>query len=259
MTNFISPQENRFKEAITKGEKQYGLWIGLTSNLATEIIGAIGYDWLVIDAEHAPNEMTTLVPQLQALRGSHSEPVVRATWNDTVLIKRFMDIGFRTILVPYVQNEDEAAAAVAAMRYPPEGVRGVATVQRSSSYGADASYLTTANDRVCTLVQVETGNAVDRIEKICDVKNLGGVFIGPADLSASMDHLGNPGHPDVQSAMKHCADVCKSKGIPIGTLAPVSADAKRYLEWGYTFVALGAESAMMRAGAQAKLDEFRNA
>ena len=122
MNNLINSPENRFMEAIRKGETQLGLWLALTSNIAAEVIGAVGYDWLVLDAEHAPNDLNTLIPQLQALRGSMSEPVVRATWNDPVLIKRFMDIGFRTILFPYVQDEKEAEAAVAAMRYPPEGV-----------------------------------------------------------------------------------------------------------------------------------------
>ncbi|WP_319529953.1 aldolase/citrate lyase family protein [uncultured Cohaesibacter sp.] len=259
MINYISPPENRFMTAIRNGEKQFGLWLGLTSNLATEVIGAIGFDWLVIDAEHAPNEMTTLLPQLQALRGAHSEPVVRATWNDPVLIKRYMDIGFRTILFPYVQNKEEAEAAVAAMRYPPEGVRGVATVQRAASYGADASYIATSNERACALLQVETGTAINCIEEIASVKNLGGIFIGPSDLAASMGHLGNPAHEEVQAAMKHAADVCKAKGVPIGTLAPVSADAKRYLEWGYTFIALGAEAALMRTAATQKLAEFKDA
>lgn len=259
MTNLINPPENRFMKAIWNGEKQFGLWLGMTSNIATEIIGGVGYDWLVLDAEHAPNELGTLVTQLQALRGSHSEPVVRATWNDPVLIKRFMDIGFRTILFPYVQDETEAEAAVAAMRYPPEGVRGVATVHRACSYGAEAGYIQSANERACALVQVETAKAAQRIDKICEVRNLGGVFIGPSDLAASMNHLGDPAHEEVQAVMKHCASVCKAKGVPIGTLAPVSADAQRYLDWGYTFVALGAEGGLMRAAANAKLAEFKGA
>ena len=259
MKNFINPPENRFMRAIRNGETQFGLWLAMTSNIATEMIGAVGYDWLVLDAEHAPNELSTLLPQLQALRGSYSEPVVRATWNDPVLIKRFMDIGFRTILFPYVQDEHEAEAAVAAMRYPPEGVRGVATVHRACSYGAEAGYIQSANERACALVQVETGRAAERIEQICDVKNLGGVFIGPSDLAASLNHLGNPAHEEVQVVMKHCADVCKAKGVPIGTLAPVSDDARRYLDWGYSFVALGAEVGLMRAAASAKLSEFKGA
>lgn len=259
MTNLINPPDNRFMDAIRRGDPQYGLWLAMTSNIAAEVIGAVGFDWLVLDAEHAPNELGSLLSQLQALRGSNSEPVVRATANDPVLIKRFMDIGFRTILFPYVENEEQAAAAVAAMRYPPEGVRGVATMHRSCSYGAEAGYIQSANERACALVQVETAGAVDRIEKICAVDNLGGVFIGPSDLAASMNHLGNPAHPEVQAAMKHCVEVCKSKGVPIGTLAPVSADAKRYFEWGYTFVALGAELALMRNAAISKLAEFKDA
>ncbi|WP_245417876.1 aldolase/citrate lyase family protein [Cohaesibacter celericrescens] len=259
MPELINPPENRFMTAIQNGETQLGLWLAMTSNIASEVIGGIGYDWLVLDAEHAPNELGGLVQQLQALRGAHSEPVIRATWNDPVLIKRFMDIGFRTILFPYVQNEKEAEAAVSSMRYPPEGIRGVATMHRGCSYGAETGYLQAANERACALVQVETTTAVERIDKICDVKNLGGIFIGPSDLAASMNHLGNPSHPDVQAAMKHCVDVCKAKGVPIGTLAPVSADAKRYMDWGFNFVALGAEVALMRNAAIAKLAEFKDA
>ncbi|MBE0530472.1 MAG: 2-dehydro-3-deoxyglucarate aldolase [Rhodospirillales bacterium] len=254
----INPPINRFKQAIAAGDIQIGLWSSLVSNIVTEMIGAVGFDWLVLDAEHAPNDLATLIPQLQALRGSHSEPVVRTPWNDPVLIKRFMDIGFRTILFPYVQNEDEAAAAVAATRYPPEGIRGVATVHRACSYGAEAGYAKTANDRACVLVQVETAAAAERLEKICAVKNLDGVFIGPADLAASMGHLGNPGHDEVQSLMKRCVETCKAKGIPIGTLAPVTADAKKYLEWGYTFVAVGADIGLLRAAANAKLAEYKS-
>ena len=259
MTTPVSPNPptNPFKEAIAKREKQIGLWCALTSNVVTEMIGAMGYDWLVLDAEHAPNDLATLIPQLQGLRGSHSEPVVRTPWNDPVLIKRFMDIGFRTVLFPYIQNAEEAAAAVAATRYPPEGIRGVATVHRACHYGADTTYAKTANAKACVLVQVETGTAVDNIESICEVPNVDGVFIGPADLAASMGHLGNPGHEEVQKVMKHCLEVCTAKGKPIGTLAPVTADAKKYLEWGYTFVAVGADIGLLRAAANAKLAEYK--
>ena len=161
MSTTISPNPpvNRFKQAIAQGETQLGLWYSLTSNLATEMIGAIGFDWLVLDAEHAPNDLTTLIPQLQGLRGSQSEPVVRTPWNDPALVKRFMDIGFRTILFPNIQNEDEARTAVAATRYPPEGVRGVATVHRACAFGADPTYFKTADGRACVLTQVETVSA----------------------------------------------------------------------------------------------------
>lgn len=251
--------ENRFKKAIANGETQIGLWCSLTSNLATEMIGEIGYDWLLLDAEHAPNDLGTLLPQLQGLRGSFSEPIVRTPWNDHVLVKRFMDIGFRTILFPYVQNEEEAAAAVAAMCYPPEGVRGVATLHRACSFGANADYFATANETACAIIQVETQSAAERLEAICKVPNLSGIFIGPADLAASMGHLGNPGHKDVQSLMRHCVDTCRTLGMPIGTLAPAQANAEKYLDWGYNFVAVGADLGLMRVAATEKLAAFKKA
>lgn len=248
---------NRFKTALAAGERQIGLWCSLASNLATEMIGAVGFDWLLIDAEHAPNELASLVPQLQGLRGSPSEPIIRTPWNDPVLIKRFMDIGFRTILFPYVQNEEEARAAVAATRYPPRGIRGVATVHRACAFGADPTYFETADDRACVLAQVETVGATDRLEAICNVDDVDGVFIGPADLAASMGHLGNPGATEVQDLMQRCAEICKSIGKPIGTLAPVRADAERYLGWGYSYVGVGADIGLLRLAAEQKLAEFK--
>ncbi len=182
---------NLFKQAMKDRKLQIGLWSSMCSNLSAEIVAHSGFDWILLDTEHSPNELPGLMSQLQALRGGTAMPVVRAAWNDTVLIKRILDIGAQSILLPYVQNAEEAKRAVQAVRYPPNGVRGVAAGSRASNFGRINGYLTKADAEICLLVQVETRSALDQIEAIAGVEGVDGVFIGPADLSASLGHLGN--------------------------------------------------------------------
>lgn len=248
---------NPFKNALLENRRQIGLWSSLCSNMAAEILNPIGFDWILFDSEHAPNEVSTLLSQLQAMRGSPSEPVVRPVWNDAVVIKRLLDIGFRSFLVPMVQNADEARAAVAATRYPPEGIRGVATINRAASYGADPSYARTANAQICVTVQIETAEAVENVDAICEVAGVDGIFVGPSDLSASMGHLGDPSAPVVQQAICHVVETTLKKGKAAGTLAPARDDALRYLEWGYAFVAVGSDIGLFRQSAAQLLEAFR--
>lgn len=249
---------NPFKERLRNEERQIGLWCSFASNIVAEVLNPIGYDWILFDAEHAPNDVTALLGQLQAMRGSPSEPVVRPPWNDAVVIKRLLDIGFRSFLVPMVQNADEAKAAVAATRYPPEGIRGVATINRAASYGADPTYAGSANSGVCVTVQIETGESVDNLEAICAVEGVDGIFVGPSDLAASLGHLGNPSAPAVQEAIKHVATTARKLGKAAGTLAPARDDALRYLDWGYLFVAVGGDIGLLRGGASKLLADFRS-
>src|SRR6266700_4271772 len=193
---------NRFKHAIAAGQLQIGLWCSLCSNIAADIVRDSGFDWLLLDTEHSPNEIPDLVGQLQAVSGGNATPIIRPAWNDTVLIKRCLDIGTQTLLVPYVQNPDEARRAVEAVRYPPAGVRGVAAASRASRYGRVADYLKKADSEICLLVQVETRSALEELEAIATVEGIDGVFIGPSDLSASLGHVGNPAHPEVQNALQ---------------------------------------------------------
>src|SRR5712692_10605019 len=211
-------QRNLFKHAIAAGELQIGLWSSLASNIAAEIVSDAGFDWILFDTEHSPNEIPDLLAQLQAAARGTATPIVRPAWNDAVLIKRVLDLGAQSILVPYVQNAEEARRAVASVRYPPAGIRGVAAASRASRYGRVTDYLKKADAEICLLVQVETRSALAEIEAIALVEGVDGVFIGPSDLSASFGHIGNPQHDEVQTALEDGAKRLKAVGKPAGIL-----------------------------------------
>jgi 4-hydroxy-2-oxoheptanedioate aldolase len=249
--------KNAFKHAIAQGRLQIGLWSSLCSNIAVEVIASSGFDWLLLDTEHSPNEIPDLVSQLQACARGTATPIVRPAWNDTVLIKRVLDIGTQSVLIPYVQNVAEAERAVQAVRYPPAGVRGVAVASRASNYGRITDYLKKANSEICLLVQVETRSALGELESIAKVEGIDGVFIGPSDLAASLGHIGNPQHPDVQKALEDAARRLKAVGKPAGILTANEEEARRYIDWGYTFVAVGADLGLLARGADALAKKFK--
>ena len=249
-------QKNAFKAALAAGQLQIGLWSSLCSNIAADILSDSGFDWILLDTEHSPNEIPDLVSQLQAVQRGTATPIIRPAWNDAVLAKRALDIGVQTLLFPYVQNVEEAKRAVASTRYPPQGIRGVSVAARASRYGRVPGYLTKANDEICVLVQVETRTALEQLEAIAKVEGVDGIFIGPSDLAAGLGHLGNANHPEVQQAIKQIFDSVRAAGKPLGTLAPVEADARRYLEMGATFVAVGSDLGLFRAATQALRDRF---
>jgi 4-hydroxy-2-oxoheptanedioate aldolase len=249
---------NRFKHAIAAGQLQIGLWCSLCSNIAADILRDSGFDWLLLDTEHSPNEIPDLVAQLQAGEGGSATPIVRPAWNDTVIIKRCLDIGAQTLLVPYVQNPDEAKRAVEAVRYPPSGVRGVAVASRASRFGRVTDYLTKANSEQCLLVQVETRSAMEQLEAIAKVEGVDGVFIGPSDLSASLGHIGNPAHPEVQKALEDAVRRLKAVGKPAGILTGNDDEIRRYIGWGYTFVAVGSDVGLLKGGADALAKKFKS-
>ncbi|AZI52121.1 2-dehydro-3-deoxyglucarate aldolase [Pantoea agglomerans] len=255
MSNAAWP--NGFRRRLLAGETLIGSWCALASPISTEILGLAGFDWLVLDGEHAPNDITTFVPQLMALKGSHSAPVVRPPCNEPVIIKRLLDIGFNNFLVPFVETEEEALRAVASTRYPPAGIRGVSVSHRSNMYGTLPDYNSTINDNITVLVQIETQQAVDNIDAIAAVDGVDGIFVGPGDLSAALGYLGQPAHPEVLKVIKHIFERAKAAGKPSGILAPVEADARRYLEWGATFVAVGSDVGMFRNASQALCDKFK--
>ena len=248
---------NHFKAALGRGELQIGLWSSLCSNIVAEIIGGSGFDWILLDTEHSPNELPGLISQMQALATGTATPIVRPAWNDPVLIKRLLDAGAQALLLPFVQDAEEAQAAVAATRYPPEGIRGITTSGRAARFGRVGGYLKSAAQEICLLVQVETGEALAQIEAIASVPGVDGVFIGPADLSASLGHIGNPGHPEVQNAMKSAVDRLTKVGAPAGILTPNEAEARRYIEWGYKFVAVGSDLGLVVKGADALARSFK--
>src|SRR3954471_15462452 len=238
-------QRNAFKHAIAASKLQIGLWSSLCSNIVAEVIGAAGFDWIVLDSEHSPNEIPNLMSQMQAMQGGTATPVVRPAWNDAVLANRALDIGAQTLLFPYVQNAEEAKRAVASTHYPPQGIRGVAVATRAGRYGRTPGYLTKANSEICTLVQVETRAALDELEAIAKTDGIDGVFIGPSDLAASFGHLGNPQHADVQKAIQDAVTRLKKLGKPGGILTSNEEEARRYIDWGYVFVAVGADIGLL--------------
>jgi 2-dehydro-3-deoxyglucarate aldolase len=247
---------NTFRRDILARRRLIGCWSALASPITTEILGLAGFDWILLDGEHAPNDLGTFIPQLMALKGSASAPVVRPTWNDTVAIKRLLDGGFHNFLIPFVESEDEARRAVAATRYPPAGVRGVSVSQRNNLYGTVPDYLATVNENICVLVQIESRAGVAAIDAIAAVDGIDGLFVGPSDLAAALGHLGNAGHPDVQAAIRHVFARAAAAGKPSGILAPVEADARRYLDWGATFVAVGSDLGLFRAATQGLRDRY---
>jgi len=248
---------NRFKHAIAKGELQLGLWSSLASHISAEIVADSGFDWIVLDTEHSPSELPDLLAQMQALAGGTATPVVRPAWNDPVLIKRILDIGAQTVILPYVQNAAEARAAVAATRYPPHGIRGVAGTTRASRYGRVSGYLEKAAGELCVLVQVETTEAMAELEAIAAVEGVDGVFIGPNDLAASMGFLGKMQAPEVTAALQDAVRRLKAVGKPAGILITNEDDAKRCIAWGYTFVAIGSDAGLLAKSADHLVKRFR--
>ena len=248
---------NRFKAKLRSGTPQIGLWCSLTSHVSTEALAEAGYDWLLIDTEHAPNELPGVHSQLQALAASKASPIVRPAWNDMVLLKRLLDIGVQTVLVPFVQNAEEARRAVAATRYPPHGIRGVSVATRANGFGRIKDYFARANDEICVLVQVETRAALDAIGEIAAVDGVDGIFIGPSDLAADLGHLGAPGHEEVQSAIAEAVKAIRAAGKAPGILAPLEADARKWLDAGCLFVAVGSDIGILARGSEALLARFR--
>jgi 4-hydroxy-2-oxoheptanedioate aldolase len=250
-------QKNRFKQEIAAGRLQIGLWCSLCSNIAAELVSYSGFDWLLLDTEHSPNEVPDILGQLQASARGTAHAIVRPAWNDPVLIKRCLDIGAETLLLPYVQNAEEARRAVEATRYPPVGIRGVTGSGRASKFGRVADYLKRANEEVCVLVQVETREALDRLDEIAAVRGVDGVFIGPSDLSASFGHIGNPAHREVQGAIEDAGRRIRAAGKGAGILTGNEEEARRYIGWGYNFVAVGTDLVLLARAADSLAQRFK--
>lgn len=235
---------NSLKQALKAGRPQIGLWNSLCSNLSTEVIADSGFDWILIDTEHAPNELPTVLSQLQALNGRSTAPVVRPAWNDLVLIKRFLDIGAQNLLVPYVQTAEEAQSA-AAIRYPQQGVRGVSVAMRANRYGRIKDYHNRAHEQLCLFVQIETRTALRNLEAIAAVDGVDGLFIGPSDLAADLGHLGNAGHPEVRQTIEEAIGRIRETGKIPGILAPIEEEARHWLSAGCLFTAVGSDLGLL--------------
>jgi 4-hydroxy-2-oxoheptanedioate aldolase len=229
----------------------------MASPIGAEILAGAGFDWIVIDGEHAPNDIPLLVLQLQAMRGGTAEPVFRVPWNDPVIIKRSLDAGARSLLVPFVQNAEEARRAVAAARYPPLGTRGVSVAPRANDYGRVRDYHRNAHLDTCILVQIETSLALKEVEAIAAVEGVDGLFIGPSDLAADFGYLGNPKHPEVQAAIKEAAKRIRAAGKSAGTLSGNLDDVEQLFDMGYNFTAAGSDVGLLARGAENVAARFR--
>lgn len=248
---------NHFKRALQEKRPQIGLWLGLCSSYSAELLAGAGFDWLLIDGEHAPNNVQTVLGQLQAVAPYPSQPVVRPPWNDAVIIKQLLDVGAQTLLIPMIQNAEQARDAVRATRYPPHGVRGVGSaLARASRWNRVPDYLQQADEQMCVLVQIETREAVKNLDAILQVDGVDGVFIGPADLSADMGFAGNPQHPEVQAAIEQAIAQILSAGKAPGILMANEQLAKRYLSLGALFVAVGVDTTLLARSAEALAARF---
>lgn len=250
---------NTFKARLKSGEPQIGLWLGLANSYCAELAANAGFDWLLIDGEHAPNDLRSLLAQLQAIAGYQSQPVIRPVVGDAALIKQVLDIGAQTLLVPMVESAEQARELVRAVTYPPKGIRGVGSaLARASRWNSVPGYLDKADDEICLLVQIENKQGLENLDAIAEVEGVDGVFIGPADLSAAMGHRGNPGHPEVQAAIEDAIVRVRKAGKAAGILSADEKLARRYLELGATFVAVGVDTTVLMRGLQSLIGRFKD-
>ncbi|MDQ4502120.1 HpcH/HpaI aldolase/citrate lyase family protein [Sinomonas sp. ASV322] len=252
--SFRLEPERTFRHALADGAAnagqgrgaKIGLWVCSGSALVAEIMAGSGADWLLIDAEHSPNSLESVLAQLQAVYGYSVLPMVRLPWNDAVLIKQYLDLGAQNLLIPMVNDAEQARAAVAAVRYPPHGVRGVGSaLARAARWNRIPDYLARANETISLAVQIETAEAVANVEEILAVDGIDAIFIGPSDLAASMGYLGQQEHPEVISAVERCLAAAHGAGKPAGVNAFVEATARRYIDAGARFVLVGADVSIL--------------
>jgi 4-hydroxy-2-oxoheptanedioate aldolase len=242
---------NSFTHALRSGKKQVGIWISLCSPFAAQVVEPSGYDWALLDMEHAPNDLVTVMGQLEAFKGSSTTAIVRPPWNDSVAVKRLLDTGAMALLFPMIQSVEEAKSAVAATRYPPRGIRGVSGSTRANKFGRVTDYFKRFEDELAVLLQLETLSAIEKAEEIADVDGVTGIFFGPADIAADMGLLGQPTAPEVWEVIRECAGKLMAKGVPVGTLVFDPKFANELLESGFTFVAVGSDISLLTKGADA--------
>src|SRR5271166_2393801 len=248
---------NQFKRALASGATPIGAWLVSGAPSTAEALGCLGFDFLVVDTEHTPIDMQQLVGILQAIAGTTAQAIVRPPWNDMVMVKRALDAGAQTLLLPFVQNAEEAKRAVAYTRYPPAGVRGVAAVHRGSRYGTISNYVQRAHEEICVIVQIETPTAFAQLEAIAAVPGVDSIFIGPADLTASMGYPGDMGNQAVQDKLRAGAQACKRLGKPCGIVGANPDVVGKVLEYGFSWVAVGTALAMLVSRAQEFLSAVR--
>jgi 4-hydroxy-2-oxoheptanedioate aldolase len=248
---------NEFKRALLAGKPQIGLWGSLSSSYTAEVIAGAGFDWILIDTEHSPADLENVLGQLQAIAAYPTAAVVRVPWNDMVTIKRTLDIGAQSLLIPQVTTAAEARDAVAFTRYPMEGMRGVAGATRATRFGRIPGYFKRAQEEICVLLQVESGAALDNIEEIAGIDGVDGIFVGPADLHASLGFVGERGHGDVMPRIDDAIRRIVKAGKAPGILTDNEEHARRWLALGALFVAVGADVGLLARGADALAAKFK--
>ncbi len=249
---------NTFKAAMAAGTPQIGLWVGLANANAAEALAGTGYDWLLLDGEHAPNSPQTILEQLRAVAPYPVQSVVRPVVGDVALVKQYLDVGAQTLLIPMIDTPEHAALMVQAMRYAPAGIRGMgAALARASRYNQVDNYIGLANEQMCLLVQAETRLAVQNLQAIAETDGVDGVFFGPADLSASMGYPGQPGHPEVVKTMLDGIATVRKAGKAPGILMTDPAQAQIYLDAGALFVAVGVDTLLLVGAARALVQKFK--
>lgn len=248
---------NPFKRALAENRRQIGLWCSLASNVTAEVVAGAGFDWLLLDIEHSPNDLRSVLAQLQAVAPYPLEPIVRLPVADPVMIKQFLDIGARSLLLPNINSVEEARAMVAATRYPPHGMRGVSVSQRGNRYGRVPNYHQNAHLDICLVLQIESPDAVQAAEDIAAIDGVDALFVGPSDLSTNMGYLVQPNVEEVQQAILSVEAAARRQNKATGILAPVNADAQRYLEAGFTMVGVGSDQGLLASAADALAARFK--
>jgi 4-hydroxy-2-oxoheptanedioate aldolase len=249
--------QNNFKRGLKAGKPQIGLWLSMTSPVATEIVAGAGFDWVLVDMEHSANDIPEVAAHLRAAEGGTAEPIVRVPWNEPVVVKRNLDLGVRSFLFPFVQSAEETRRAVAATRYPPKGIRGVAGTTRANRYGRVPDYVKRCEEEICVLVQVETQKAHAAIEEIAAVDGVDGIFIGPADLSADFGHIGQWQRPEIWAAIMDAGARIKKAGKAAGFLTARDDEIRKVLEAGWGFVAVGADVGILARQSEALVKAYK--
>lgn len=248
--------ENSFLSSLTAETCKIGLWSALPDPLVAELLSGTGFDWLLLDAEHSPNDVRSLLWQLHATAASPTHVIARPPAGDHVLIKQFLDIGVQNLLIPMVDTPEQALATARAVTFPPEGIRGVAGQTRGGRWGATPDYLATARDSICLIVQIESRTGLENVDAIAAVDGVDALFVGPMDLAASLGHRGQPGAPEVVRAVEHIAERAHAAGKPVGVFTVDVDQARRYIEAGFDFVAVGMDTLLLRQGALALRQRF---
>ncbi|MFZ1989278.1 MAG: HpcH/HpaI aldolase/citrate lyase family protein [Alphaproteobacteria bacterium] len=249
---------NKLKRALAERRAQVGCWLGSSDPYTTEIMGGAGFDWLLIDTEHAPHDIGAVLRMAQILAAYPVEVLVRPVDHDPGVIKRLLDIGIQSLVVPWVETAEQARTLVQAMRYPPQGFRGLGSaVARAAHWGQVDNYAHKANGEMCLLVQIETKKGLDNLDEILRVEGVDGIFIGPSDLSASLGHVGNASHPEVQSAIDDALKRARAAGKAPAIFATDPTAAKRYLADGALFVAIGADLVLLSNAAHMLARQFK--